>query len=561
MVSEEVRGIKKSISFKLRKMFEIPGREAHSLILDSGHGGESPIADADRLVFRSQGDKAPSSNIDAQHVGSVYNRSTDPGPVSRLCRESGKVGAPNSKESRQPSDLELMKERFSKLLLGEDMSGGGKGVSSALALSNAITNLAASVFGEQRKLEPMASERKLRWKKEIDWLLSVTDYIVEFVPSQQVAKDGKNMEIMVTQQRRDLLMNIPALRKLDAMLIDCLDNFKDDNEFWYVSRDADDSERGVQRDDKWWLPTVKVPPNGLSDASRKLLQFQKDCVNQVLKASMAINAQILSEMEIPDNYIESLPKNGRASLGDSTYKSITVEFFDPEQFLSTMDMSSEHKVLDLKNRIEASIIIWKRKMHHKDGKSSWGSAVSLEKRELFEERAETILLLLKQRFPGLPQSSLDICKIQYNKDVGYAILESYSRVLESLANTVMSRIEDVLYADSIAQDPSLAVAKWKPSPDSSPSPQLSGVSSPGEETEKLSSAAETPTSMTLSDCMGWNLEQAESVKNLPSGNLEGYSKDESEKPMSKPANIVTGRKFSYIDKVELSGLRSPTARH
>lgn len=36
----------------------------------------------------------------------------------------------------------MMKDRFTKLLLGEDMSGGGKGVSSALALSNAITNLA-----------------------------------------------------------------------------------------------------------------------------------------------------------------------------------------------------------------------------------------------------------------------------------------------------------------------------------------------------------------------------------------------------------------------------------
>lgn len=38
--------------------------------------------------------------------------------------------------------MEQMKEKFAKLLLGEDMSGGGKGVSSALALSNAITNLA-----------------------------------------------------------------------------------------------------------------------------------------------------------------------------------------------------------------------------------------------------------------------------------------------------------------------------------------------------------------------------------------------------------------------------------
>jgi hypothetical protein len=38
--------------------------------------------------------------------------------------------------------MDLMKEKFAKLLLGEDMSGSGKGVPSALALSNAVTNLA-----------------------------------------------------------------------------------------------------------------------------------------------------------------------------------------------------------------------------------------------------------------------------------------------------------------------------------------------------------------------------------------------------------------------------------
>lgn len=40
------------------------------------------------------------------------------------------------------SDIEAMKEKFSKLLLGEDVTGGTKGLSTALALSNAITNLA-----------------------------------------------------------------------------------------------------------------------------------------------------------------------------------------------------------------------------------------------------------------------------------------------------------------------------------------------------------------------------------------------------------------------------------
>ncbi|KAF2323418.1 hypothetical protein GH714_035369 [Hevea brasiliensis] len=427
--------------------------------------------------------------------------------------------------------MEQMKERFAKLLLGEDMSGGGKGVSSALALSNAITNLAASVFGEQWRLEPMSAERKARWRKEIDLLLCVTDYIVEFVASQQKSKDGSDMEIMVTRQRIDLHMNIPALRKLDAMLIDCLDNFKDQNEFYYVSRDAPDSEK---------------------DAARKFLQYQKDCVNQVLKAAMAINANVLSEMEVPENYIESLPKNGRASLGDSIYRSITVEFFDPDQFLSTMDLSSEHKILDLKNRIEASIVIWKRKMNQKDGKSAWGSAVSLEKRELFEERAETILLILKQRFPGIPQSALDISKIQYNQDIGQAILESYSRILESLAYTVMSRIEDVLYADYVTRNPSYAGQKRNPLTEM---PQESTL--PMDET-----ATEGPNSMTLSDFMGWNFESNDTeAKKESSGNSDETIKEENSnlKLTEKLANIVTIKKPSYLEN--LGGLRSPTARH
>lgn len=92
---------------------------------------------------------------------------------------------------------------------------------------------------------------------------------------------------------------------------DCLDNFKDQTEFYYVSKDADDQNKDSSKsknDDKWWLPTPKVPVDGLSEAARRFLQYQKDCVNQVLKAAMAINAQTLSEMEIPESYIESLPK-------------------------------------------------------------------------------------------------------------------------------------------------------------------------------------------------------------------------------------------------------------
>ncbi|XP_031277675.1 rop guanine nucleotide exchange factor 12 [Pistacia vera] len=540
--------------FHFKGLHDNASRHAKSLSIESASKLEDPAMEDGslfRIASKARSDQPPPEK---PHLGRVITR-TDrveaPNiPKSRLCKEDTVDSSQNMEKLQQ--DMEQMKERFAKLLLGEDMSGGGKGVSSALALSNAITNLAASAFSEQNRLEPMAAETKAKWRKEIDWLLSVADHIVEFVPSQQKSKDGSNMEIMVTRQRTDLHMNIPALRKLDAMLLDCLDNFKDKNEFNYVSRDAPDSEKGgnKRKDDKWWLPTVKVPEGGLSEMTRKFLQFQKDCVNQVLKAAMAINSQVLSEMEIPENYIESLPKNGRASLGDSIYRSITVEFFNPDQFLSTMDLSSEHKILDLKNRIEASIVIWKRKMNQKDGKSAWGSAVSLEKRELFEERAETILIILKQRFPGIPQSSLDISKIQYNKDVGQAVLESYSRILESLAYTVLSRIEDVLYADYATKNPTEANDTRNPLIDN----ELTGTECLIEHNTSDSKI------QTLLDFMGWDVDQGENEERKdPENQSDEPAKEGEGKFTHKLTTIVTQKRISYLES--LSGLRSPTARH
>ncbi|XP_024006289.1 rop guanine nucleotide exchange factor 11 [Eutrema salsugineum] len=488
--------------------------------------------DNDMLTFRSQPGKASGVDRPSLPLSGVTPNRNDKLVNPRMVSSE-------SMEAQLQAAMEQMKERFSKLLLGEDMSGGGKGVSSALALSNAITNLAASAFGEQRRLEPMAADRKARWRREIGWLISVADHIVEFAPTQQTNKDGSSMEVMTTRQRTDLLCNIPALKKLDAMLLDCLDKFKDQNEFFYVKKDSPDSSE-TRNDEKWWLPAVKVPPNGLSEISRRFLQSQKECVNQVLKAAMAINAQVLSEMEIPESYLESLPKNGRASLGDVIYRMITVEMFDADQFLIEMDLSSEHKILDLKNRIEASVVIWKRKMVQKDTKSPWGSTVSIEKREQFEERAETILLLLKQGFPGISQSALDISKIQFNRDVGLAILESYSRVLESLAHTVMSKIEDVLYADQLTQEPTNAVSKNR-----------YAMREAEKVREERSSFSEDMASGTLSDVMQW-------------GNKNNELKKESfygDKPLlSKVTGIMTNnKKSSYLET--LGTMRSPTARY
>lgn len=111
-------------------------------------------------------------------------------------------------------------------------------------------------------------------------------------------------------------------------------------------------------------------------------------------------------------------------------------------------------------------------------------------------------------------------------------------MLESLANTVMSRIKDVLYANSLAE----TSKNHSEDPTSSPT---------------FSSAAEATTPVTLSDFMGWDSEPSETVlvwESHLAGSLKTYSKDEEEKLIRELANI---KKFSYIDKVEMGGFRSP----
>jgi hypothetical protein len=131
-------------------------------------------------------------------------------------------------------ETEMMKERFSKLLLGEDMSGCGNGVCTALAISNAITNLcgklfervygyfgiidqftflqyalafilmvialsllnfAATLFGQLWRLEPLAPEKKAMWRREMEWFLCVSDHVVELMPSWQTFPDGSKLEV------------------------------------------------------------------------------------------------------------------------------------------------------------------------------------------------------------------------------------------------------------------------------------------------------------------------------------------------------------------------------
>jgi hypothetical protein len=84
-------------------------------------------------------------------LGKRERRSVDPSPSSsNLTNVRDTYKWEHKMEIRETdlAEVEMMKEKFAKLLLGEDMSGGAKGVCTAMAISNAITNLSGTcIFG------------------------------------------------------------------------------------------------------------------------------------------------------------------------------------------------------------------------------------------------------------------------------------------------------------------------------------------------------------------------------------------------------------------------------
>ncbi|VVA93219.1 unnamed protein product [Arabis nemorensis] len=371
-------------------------------------------------------------------------------------------------------DVEAMKEKFSKLLLGEDVTGGCKGVQVALALSNAVTHLATSVFGELWKLEPLCEEKKQKWRREMDWLLSPTNYMIELVPSKQNDANGRSLEIMTPKARADIHMNLPALQKLDSMLIETLDSMVN-TEFWYseIGSRAEGTNKSTNESKRWWLPSPQVPKPGLSNSGRKKLLEKGKVVYQVFKATKSINENILLEMPVATIIKEAIPKSGKSSLGDELYRMLAAESISVDEILRYLKVGTEHTALETVNKLETAIFAWKERITEQAscGKSPVRSPWSFAKDPLSEtgrnesvlNRAEALRNQIKSKYPNLPQTFLDATKIQYGKDIGHAVLEAYSRTLANLAFRILSRMGEILKEDALSNPNSPAPPSCFPS--------------------------------------------------------------------------------------------------
>lgn len=97
-------------------------------------------------------------------------------------------------------------------------------------------------------------------------------------------------------------------------------------------------------------------------------------------------------------------------MGDAIYRYMSAgDQFSPDHLLNFLNLSSEHEALEIADRVEAAMYVWRRKASMTHVVSKWENVTELnadgDKNLILASRARSLLLCLKQRFPGLSQTT------------------------------------------------------------------------------------------------------------------------------------------------------------
>ncbi|KAF2316089.1 hypothetical protein GH714_040925 [Hevea brasiliensis] len=225
-----------------------------------------------------------------------------------------------------------------------------------------------------------------------------------------------------SKARADIHVNLPALQKLDSMLI-TLDSMVN-TELWYseVGSRAEGESKSKKQSKRWW---PQVPKTGLSESDRKKCSIR---VYWSIKSSRLLNLSTKI-------YCLKCLYQPLSGMHYQKFKTTEVK-------LSSLNLKSEHAALETINKLEAAIFAWKEKVAAQVSskfpvRTSWSFMSEFDKIESLLDRAETLLRQVKAR------RFLEAKKIQYGRDVGHSTLEAYSRVLGNLALNILSRIWDI----------------------------------------------------------------------------------------------------------------------
>ena len=110
-------------------------------------------------------------------------------------------------------------------------------------------------------------------------------------------------------------------------------------------------------------------------------------------------------------------------MGEDLYQAITTVYIPIEEIFVSLSLKTEHSVLETINRLEGAVFAWKQRIleernKRSPGRHSWSfmknSSSELDKMSACIERVDTLVQLLKSRYPNLPPTFIDVLKLQYN---------------------------------------------------------------------------------------------------------------------------------------------------
>jgi hypothetical protein len=145
----------------------------------------------------------------------------------------------------------------------------------------------------------------------------------------------------------------------------------------------------------------------------------------VIGGSLSVN-RVLSFLTIFTEDINTKLnlQSGRASLGEDLYHAITTDYIPIEEIFISLSLKTEHSVLETMNRLEGALFTWNQRISEErsrrsPARHSWNfmrdKSSEVEKMSACIDRVETLVQLLKSRFPNLPPTFIDVVKVQYNE--------------------------------------------------------------------------------------------------------------------------------------------------
>ncbi|KAK4532974.1 hypothetical protein CCYA_CCYA14G3831 [Cyanidiococcus yangmingshanensis] len=345
--------------------------------------------------------------------------------------------------------------------------------SNALQLSHAIVNLHAGTFGEFKRLEPLPVQAASRWSMEIDFLLSPCEQIMVRTPVRRQLADGTSVEVLESRLRPDIEEYLPRLRGMDQAIREMLRSFRE------LSGTLNYEPTGT-RGPQWWLEQPQIPPGGLPPGVRALLQRNFQEAADIRHLARDVNERVLRSLPCPAREYAcscfgydlteatggwSLTPRRRPAarvrdvLGPELHEALSRNpAFSAVAYArsAVLGLSSDtvlpswieaddinERLTRLVEQLERAEFLYRVKIDRLNQAGRFGAPWRREKLERYyaaRRRCERGAHALREVFTGIGHTTRDQCAIRYNVDVGSAILEAYSRVLEHRAAAICKRI-------------------------------------------------------------------------------------------------------------------------